>query len=36
MKIIEKGYADFVLEPGDMPIVIQGYVNRYLQNNKIH
>jgi two-component system CheB/CheR fusion protein len=34
-KIIEKGYADFVLDPGDMPIVIQGHVNRFLHNNII-
>ena len=32
-KMIEKGYADFVLEPQDMPVVIQGYINRFLYNH---
>lgn len=30
LKIIKSGNADFVLEPEDMPVVIQGYANRYV------
>jgi two-component system CheB/CheR fusion protein len=32
LKIIQSGNADFVLEPEDMPVVIQGYANRYVYN----
>ena len=31
--IIDSGYADFVLDPADMPIVIQGYVNRHVYDD---
>ncbi len=31
--IIKSGNADFILDPSDMPIVIQGYVNRYVSDS---
>lgn len=34
LQVIERGLADFVLMPEDMPIVILGYVNRFVYEER--